>query len=221
MFEKILGIGKVLAKRLNEEYGEPKDLDEAYKLLSGNNSLPSSTRQEISLRPWYIVPKIIIDELNKDLKTLTNLNFEIAGSYKREEPYSGDVDIVINCGRNVLSLPIYKYLCGIETNKFSFNTEPYSMGNDKISLLLYLPYLSAYIVCDMFFTNQNEYPFMLFYATGSKMFNIRMRKKAKMLNGNLNQTSLVIGNKKIKAKSEMDIMSALNVEYLEPKDRKH
>ena len=75
---------------------------------------------------------------------------------------------------------------------------------------------------DILFTKKSEYPFALFYFTGSGTFNQVIRKKANDLGYKLNE----YGIKKIESnnyisniKNEQDIFKMLKVKYLEPKDR--
>ena len=214
MLVNFLGIGPALAVKLAKDR-EPATYDEAVDLLRKQDSIPKATLQDINLRPWKILPRNLIDHLNNDLKLNFNYRFDIAGSYRRGLQCSGDVDIVIQGSAS----ECYQTLCSIETDKFSFVTTPYAMGDDRISLCLYIPYCKIYIICDMFFTTPEEYAYMLFYATGSKEFNIKMRARAKKIGGVLNQRSLVVDGVSLPAASEEQIMQHLGLQYVDPRDR--
>lgn len=215
MFELIHGVGKVLGKHLSDKYGEPKSIDQAIDILANEVGLPKSTQQDISLRPWHIIPRSVIEHLEDDLRSHLAFKFEIAGSYRRGLMWSGDIDLVIVGD----STEIYNQLCSIKTDRFDFNTSPYMLGPDKISLFVRLPYMNVFVTCDMFFVKSDEYPYMLFYATGSKEFNIRMRRLAKSRGGLLNQSCLILDGVKVYAETEQDIMLALGLDYLEPSQR--
>ena len=55
--------------------------------------------------------------------------------------------------------------------------------------------------------------------TGSKLFNINLRKKAKLLGYKLNEYGLYKNNNKIKINSEKDIFEKLGLNYIKPKNR--
>ena len=74
---------------------------------------------------------------------------------------------------------------------------------------------------DILFTSYNEYPYALMYFTGSKSFNIYMRKLCAEKGLKLNEKTLTKNKKKIteNIKSEGDIFNFLNISYLEPSKR--
>jgi len=80
-------------------------------------------------------------------------------------------------------------------------------------------YLKEFYRIDIRFVPYNSYYTSLLYFTGSKLFNINMRKKAKKLGFKLNEYGLYKNNKIIEIKSEKDIFKHLNIEYLKPKLR--
>ena len=127
---------------------------------------------------------------------------------------SDDVDIIENF---------------VELLKESLNGKayPYSKGKDKLSIILDVNDIlgkPAIYKLDAFRVKPSEQIPMLLYSTGSKEFNIVMRRKAKKKGMLLNQKGLF---KKTNGKvelvknlnSEKDYFDALNMEYKEPKDR--
>ena len=75
---------------------------------------------------------------------------------------------------------------------------------------------------DLFFTSEENLIPALLHHTGSKIFNIRMRKQAKDLGYKLNQYGLFNNEgKKIKVKNEKDIFKILEMKYKKPEERDH
>lgn len=211
IFELINGIGPKTAESLESELGKPKDLDDAYEMLKSIFArLPIVTQQDITYRPLKIIPYNLIEYIEK----LLPKNMVIAGSYRRKTPYSSDIDIV------TLSPNPIKTIADAAIHEISI-VNPYSDGKDRISCLFHLKNFGFHVKCDFFITNQEGFAYMLFYATGSKLFNIRMRKLAQKLGMKLNQYGLFKRGKLIEALSEEEIMTFLRLDYIKPEDRIH
>lgn len=209
LFLLIAGIGEKTAESLEHELGSPQSLEEAYEMLKTIFArLPIATQQEITYQPIRIIPH----ELIESLEPFFPKNMVIAGSYRRKMPYSGDLDVVC-----LTPNPIKEFE---DSHKIKV-IEPFSDGKDRVSCLFFLKDYGFYVRCDFFITDQETYAYMLFHATGSKVFNIRMRKQAQKLGMKLSQYGLWKGKELIPALSEEDIMSALKLEYVKPEDRDH
>ena len=72
---------------------------------------------------------------------------------------------------------------------------------------------------DIFRTEKKYKNAMLLYATGSKVFNIKMRTIAKKKGYTLNQKGLYKNGKLIPIKSEKGFFKKLDMDYLEPEER--
>ena len=97
------------------------------------------------------------------------------------------------------------------------------MGPSKISTIVRLKNYKINLKMDLFIAPKLEYPFAQLYSTGSKEFNIRMRRLAKSKGYLLNQKGLYKSGKRLnssKFKSEKSIFDFLNMKYVSPKSRK-
>ena len=196
--------------------------------------LNTDTKAVLKLNPSQMVSWATIKELEPVLNS-SKFKTQITGSYRREKPYSRDIDMLIS--GDIKSY--LKWLSGrkIDTKSSDDSSEStlkflvYSEGTDKASILIkYKPNLV--IKMDIFSAKPGEYPAMLLYSTGSKQHNIRMRARAKKLNLLLNQTGLYkncrnSGSdkvdhskcKKINIRSEKGFFDALGMKYIDPKYR--
>ena len=100
--------------------------------------------------------------------------------------------------------------------------EKLSNGKIKTMAIIQLPDKPARRL-DILYSPQVEYGYAVLYFTGSKMFNIGMRKHALSLGLSLNEHGLteVKSKKKIDVvlKTEKDIFSFLGLKYVEPTKR--
>ena len=148
------------------------------------------------------------------------------GSYRREKPDSGDVDILIYHNDN--SYPedtLTKLVSKLKSENFLIGT--LSEGNTKyMGICRLLDDLPARRI-DIVYLTKKSLPAALMYFTGSGTFNIQFRKAALSKNLTLNEKGLYKidspKNKKVlgqvEVNSEKDIFDAVGIKYLEPKDR--
>jgi len=141
-------------------------------------------------------------------KYLKEYDTLIVGSLRRQVPKVKDIDFLV-LGNDETSHDIINKL---EKDKI----EILSSGNKKIMLTYYDKRI------DIFFTSKSDLVPALLHFTGSKIFNIRMRQKAKQLGYTLNQYGLFDskGNK-IKIRSEKTIFKLLGFDYKLPQEREH
>ncbi len=174
---------------------------------------------EITLVRPIIEP--VLKKIDKDLK------YEICGSHRRGKPFSGDIDILIT----------HKKIIGIENVK----SGQYTFLRDIVNELTQIGFLIDDMlikpgqlfrgVCkllnharqiDFHIVSYDSYPSALLHFTGSKNFNVQMRRVALKKGYTLTEFGLykVENGKKghmIPAKSERDIFNTLKVKYLDPK----
>lgn len=132
-------------------------------------------------------------------------NFTFAGSYRREKQILNDADIlVLNYFPNTI-----KQTNSIKVVKF---------GAHKARLLIKPQ--NRFIPVDVAFIDKESWPAALLHYTGSKEFNIHMRKLAQKLGYKLNEYGLFKNGIKAAISSEKDIFAALNLEYLPANMRK-
>lgn len=132
------------------------------------------------------------------------------GSYRRGLPYVNDIDVVVITENGKTFFEEWKDILNLHS--------PTGSGKSRLSCLI--TFEGDDYKIDFFFTNALEWPFAIFYATGSKTFNIIMRRKAKSLGYLLNQRGLYVDGERIPdIISERDIMKHLGYDYLEPEER--
>jgi DNA polymerase beta len=207
------------------------------------DSLPVATKIDLLYNPIKIIPREFITIIDQELhKYCKNIKFTIAGSYRRGKLTSRDIDLVVlSKGKNTID----KLIADINDNsKIVHIDPPFASGPNKITTLFeidvnnfadllkgYAPrqliradnHTKVRVKIDIFITNADEYIFALLFATGSGIFNVRMRAVAKKKNMLLNQRGLFrkVGDKleQIPIKTEQEIFSILGMKYREPKDR--
>lgn len=141
-------------------------------------------------------------------KFLSGNRVHIVGSLRRHAATVKDIDFLIVDDSNK-SEQIYN-------NLETANVKILSSGNKKILLT----YNDKRI--DIFFTSSKDLIPAMLHFTGSKIFNIRMRQKAKELGYTLNQYGLFTSDgKKVKIKNEKDIFKLLDMKYKKPDERDH
>lgn len=167
------------------------------------------------------IPRDDIRKISNHLKTFLNRQnafkkFEVAGSFRRESPYSGDLDVVIvpNRGEDI------KNLIETEYNRFEVML---SAGKKKITFYM-RTHKSWLVHVDIRIVKEVEYPSAMLYFTGNKQFNIILRRKAKDLGFlKLNEYGLWETSKRRAkgAKSEAGILRLLemNKKYIHPENR--
>jgi len=203
---KIHGLGLVKAKQLYKLGVRKLEDLKTQKIF---NTLPIETQAYLQYNVLDSIPRKLIDKLYVKLKknkVYANTTFEIAGSYRRQAAYSSDIDIVSTGNLDDL-------IGAIKNNVVTI----YSKGPDKASLLYSID--NKIVKLDIMVCKPISYPYFLLYLTGSKEHNVKMRGIAKAKKLLLNQLGLYDGDKLIPAKTERDIFDALNVKYVEPKDR--
>ncbi len=233
MFTKIYGIGPKKADEIVKQgIINIEQLNNNTHLLNDKQKIGLKYFEDINQRiprkeidDFNIKLAMIIDELFTENKDTT---FEIVGSYRREKPDSGDIDIIITNHSNNKKVfdEILDYLF---ENKYILKDGFLSRGETKsLTIVDIYPESSKSIKrrVDFLYSSPEEYPFAILYFTGSKIFNTLMRQHALDLGYTLNEHCLShmkhgIKGEKVKErfKDEESIFQFLNLKYKEPKDR--
>ena len=242
--ESIVGVGRIKALEFyNMGINNIKQLKKAIKdkkikinekILLGIkyygkffNNIPRNEIDEINL---------LIEDYINDINNYYNYNndnkfiYEICGSYRREKPISGDIDILISKldtpqdnQPNYLEIIINKLK---EKHKLN-NNQPLLIDDitDKNYETKYMGFGkykdNPYRRIDIRFVDWNYYYSALVYFTGSAELNQNMRKIAKKMGYKLSEYGLtnLKTEKEIPIKSESDIFKILKIHYLHPRDR--
>ena len=199
--QNLYNVGDIKIKKLIEKNINEKNIKDNF------NVLDKSTRLMLIYNVNIKIPHNDIKNIIQNYFLPKN-KFIITGSWRRKKQFSSDIDILF-FSKQVLN----------NLKKHNYNWIELSSGEKKISgIFLYEKYP---VKIDLWYvSNRDEVPFMLLYSTGSKINNIHMRKKAKILGMKLTQYGLFDkNNNKIKVKNEKQIYEKLNIKYKIPEDR--
>ena len=224
-FSQIYGVGPKKAEDLvNAGIKSIVDLREHQdELLNPSQKAGLKYYEDILER----IPRAEIDDYNKAFLEAFKQSgkpdgYEIVGSYRRGNPESGDIDVIITAKNN----DIFKGFVD-ELIKQGVILETLSRGPTKCLVIAKLPPHTKARRVDFLFTTPEEYPFAVLYFTGSKEFNTVMRSHALKMGVSLNEHGLSKKSKDKKAvemvahkfTNERDIFDYLKLEYKEPGDR--
>lgn len=238
--ESVVGIGHVKALELfNAGIKSVKDLKKKVK----SKQITINEKIELGLKYYgkfegniprkeidkiYKIFEEIINNINKKLDINNKYIFEFCGSYRRENPTSGDIDILIskkgildpnfNYLENIIKLlkvPLKKndaspFLIDDLTDK-NIHTKYMGFGKYKENPPRRI---------DIRFIPYNSYFTALLYFTGSAELNKKMRSIANNKGLKLSEYGLVKNTgENIQIDSERDVFDILGMEYLVPRLR--
>lgn len=228
---EFLGIGEVKADELIA--AGLKSIAQL-KTKKFQNMIPDVTQKMLLYPPDRLIPHDDIKIIEPAILSLCDvkdgcLSTVLVGSYRRRTATSRDIDVMIVSDDETI---LDRWLAKARTTFKEENIIPYAAGPDKLSVLIRFDQvfpsshsspnkkLGVYKL-DIFRAPPNKAHAMMLYATGSKGFNIIMRKKAKDMKMLLNQDGLFDRetNKPIPTSSEHDIFETLNMDYKEPWER--
>ena len=248
LYDQILdihGIGPVKAKELIEDFAvvSIEDLKEKSKLYP--NLLSHASKIGLT---YYYDFKDRIPRNEMEVHDMVIHNFlpekngkpvfkaEIAGSYRRGLPNSGDIDVLLTLEKvgyfrehhkHDVSKDMYKKDISLfhdyinELKEIGYITDILSLGANKCLAVCKID--SKYRRIDFELTMYEEYYYSLLYFTGSKQFNVAMRGYALKKGWSLNQHGLdrinAIGPGPRIVKSEKDIFDFLGLVYVNPENR--
>ncbi len=155
----------------------------------------------------YVLPiaNEIKQELKKD-KTITQI--EVVGSLRRMKETIGDIDILVVSNKPKQVMDKFTSLKYVEKIK--------SKGKTKSTV-----FLDIGIDCDLRIFNAEEFGAAMMYFTGSKEHNIALRRIAIKNKLKLNEYGLFKDKKSIVSKTEKDIYSKLNLQFVPPEMREN
>ena len=183
-----------------------KEIDDVYKLIK-------KIINKINKKNGY-------DESNKFI-------FEICGSYRREKPFSNDIDVLVTKlgktdNENYLKTIVSKLKKSIKENdEQPFLVDDITDKNIETKYMGFSKYKNNPIRrIDIRYISYKSFPYALLYFTGSADLNKKMRELAKTKNLKLSEYGLFdINDKNFNAKSEREIFKKLGMEYLPPRLR--
>ena len=224
--EDIYGIGVKNAKKIIREYNI-KDIDEFINLVNENKiKIDNNIKKGIFYHNKIKnnIPRENIKKFKKNfiksLNNFKNIKFKFCGSFRRKLKFSNDIDILI-VSNDIITMSDFqksnllnKIIEKLKKDKIIYDDLTIENIHTKYSGII--NYLNELYRIDIQFLPYESYYSGLLYFTGSKLFNIDIRKKAKKLGYKLNEYGLYKDNNLIKIKSEKEIFKYLNLDYLKP-----
>jgi DNA polymerase (family 10) len=207
-FQKELGITTIEQLVKAAEEGKLRSLERMSELME-RKILESAKR--VGERNKRFSREEVIDDAEMLLATIKKVpgveRAEVAGSFRRQKPTIGDLDVIVvtknqkKVADAVAALPIVRDVVAHGETKVSFN-------------------MASGLRVDVRFVGKSQWGSALLYFTGDKEHNISLRKRAIERGWKLNEYALT--DEKggvIASKEEKDIYKALNLPYIEPTGR--
>ena len=157
--------------------------------------------------------------IKKNIKSdLTNkFKFHIVGSLARKKNKIKDIDFLLVTDR--FKEDMLESLYFTEASDILI-TKVYGCGDRKCSLKIFLKKYDKSLKIDIFYSTKIEEPFAMLTWIGPKLYNIRLRRKAKLMGLLLNQYGLYKNDKRIRnIKTQSDIQRYLDVTVRSPTQR--
>ena len=213
--ESIVGVGHTTALEfIKLGY---KSVDELKKAIK-NQDIEVNDKIELGIKYHGVfqgdIPRAEITKIHKLIgkiihKLDKNYIFEICGSYRREKPTSGDIDILITKQGEINHHELNDIIKILKKPIKANDDKPLLVDdmtdNFETKYMGFSKYKDNHVRrIDIRFVPYDSYYSALLYFTGSKQLNVEMRKVAKSMNLKL---------------SEYDMFKILEMKYLEPNQR--
>jgi DNA polymerase IV len=144
----------------------------------------------------------------------------IVGSYRRGRPDSGDIDMLLCTSGPGQREALAAYVTALQSA--GYIREILAHGDHKCMAIAALGPSGTPRRLDLLVTPPEEYPFAVFYFTGSDTFNVAVRAHALTHGFTLNEhalTTVHMGRPVRGIKTERDIFTALRIAWREPHER--
>lgn len=223
-FQHIYGVGPKKAQDLIKAgFTTIVDLRAAAKkdpkLLTKNQQVGLHYYEQLLQR----IPRSEMDQHAAILMTAkpTSLEGVIVGSYRRGRPDSGDIDMLIRTADAAVdaSASLQEYVATLKTK--GYIREVLAQGDHKcLAICELIPGKARRL--DLLVTPPAEFPFAVYYFTGSDTFNVAVRSHALSRGYTLNEhaiTQLSSGKQVSGVRTEQDIFKLLKLRWVEPVDR--
>lgn len=228
---KVHGIGPVKAKQLVEEHGI-KSIDDL-KLRQGELL---NEKQQMGLKYWEDfdtrIPRAEMDKHSLYIKSVigkidSRYIVELAGSYRRGDKDSGDIDVLITHPDESIDHVVRFADIIASFVKDKYVVDIFAQGPKKCLAVCKAKRHKMFRRIDFMMTHKNEFPFALLYFTGSGPFNVEMRNIALEKGYSLSEYGLkcMSGPREgdfVNAgfTKEEDIFKFLGLPYVSPNERK-
>lgn len=213
-FMKIYGVGRVKATKLVKEdhIRSLEELKQRPDLLNEHQQLGLQYYEEFMER----IPRAEMRQHDKKLMQYLPEGIEgiVVGSYRRGEPTSGDIDILIKSSN---PKDLDRFVATLQEKKYILHTLAH--GEKKFMGISRATRNAKPRRLDILLTPPEEYPYALLYFTGSDKHNIEMRRKALELGYSLNEHGLTPPTPS-PLTTEEEIFAFLKMPFVKPKQRK-
>jgi DNA polymerase/3'-5' exonuclease PolX len=189
------------------------------KLLNKNQQIGLRYYEQLLTR----IPRKEMDQHAAVLMTAKPASLEgvIVGSYRRGKPDSGDIDMLIRTATADVDASAALAEFVTKLKGLGYIKEVLAMGDHKCMAICDLGEGTGRRL-DLLVTPPTEFPFAVFYFTGSDTFNVTVRSHALSRGFTLNEhgiTQVSSGRSVSGVKTEKDIFSLLKLQWREPTDR--
>ncbi len=224
LFQGIYGIGPAKASALVKA-GIKTIADLRAKAAEDSSLL--NTNQTLGLRYYEdLLERIPRSEMDQHAALLskacpTSLTMDIVGSYRRGAASSGDIDVLLKAEGKQSSKA---FTTMVEHIKSTYPiVEILALGPKKCMAIVKLTPTATARRLDLLLTPAAEYPYALFYFTGSDKFNVAVRSYALELGYSLNEHTLSVVEPAMPSpppmETEEDIFGFLGLRYIPPTER--
>ena len=175
-----------------------------------NDTIPKGDiiRGREKYRGQQNIVSTIVDETTGRIEPI----WHIAGSYRRNESSSGDIDLLAR----YIDM---NYLLGV-LQEMGFIVAELAYGETKYMGIIKVHPNAVARRIDIRIFNPNDYIYGLLYFTGSPKFNVLMRTRANELGASLNEYGLVdFYGTSYPVNNEEEVFKLLGIVYLTPEQR--
>jgi DNA polymerase (family 10) len=173
-------------------------------LLRGIENLKKATGQFLLFEAKQEAERLV--DYLKTIKGIRRL--EVAGSLRRSKEIVKDIDILVSADKPAAVHQIFLEYPAIKN--------VIAKGDTKSSIAL-----RSGINCDLRTVSEKQFPYALYYFTGSKEHNVAVRTIAKKKKIKVNEYGLFKGSRLIACKDEADIFKSVGLNYVPPEAREN
>jgi len=167
-------------------------------------TLPAETRLHLD---YPVAKEIPLDVADRFVKTLPEY-ITVLGSYRRRKPILHDIDMFTTVD--------------IKRADREFTSAHHVMGkivDGKTRISYIVEFESLYIHVDLFHAPESERGAATLHWTGSALWNVKCRFRAKKRGYKLNEKGLWRDGKRVPADTEREILEKIGVEWKPPEQR--
>jgi DNA polymerase (family 10) len=158
----------------------------------------------------YLEAKALAEAFINDLSAKVKIkSIDLAGSLRRKKETVNDIDILLSCQKPQEAVRVF--------TSHPLVNRVLLKGSSKISVLAG----DNNMQIDLRLTDRQSSGAALIYFTGSKSFNVELRKVAIKNNYKINEYGLIANNKIIASKSEKAIFDKLKMQEIPPELREN